>query len=167
MNPADPTRWVVNYDGVGPLQLGKPFSAGAPEFSQFSLGTDKYCDSRVRTLKPGTGAAFLYKITLTTRLANDQATAGDYISLGLTQPSGASPILLTDKGIGIGSTEAETRAAYPAGVSKSVFADGTYPYLSVSNGTGHFILFHFGGNDGGPVSSVSVQSFAHDIYEFC
>ena len=166
-DPADVSRWIVSFDGVGPLQLGKPFSPDLPEFAQFALGTDQYCDVRVRGLKPGSGAAVAYQVSLTTRPADDQKTVGDYISVSTIQPSGSPPILRTEKGIGIGSTETETKAAYPTGIAKTIFGDGTYPYLSVPNGSGHFILFHFGDANGGPVSSISVQSFEYDLYEFC
>jgi len=167
LDPADASRWIVNFDGVGPVQLGKPFSPDLAEFAQFTLGTDQYCDPRVRDLKPGSGAALAYRVSITTRLADDQKTVGDYIGVSLTQPVSSPQILRTDKGIGIGSTEAETKAAYPTGVAKSIYGDGTYPYLSVPDGSGHFILFHFGGENTGPVSSISVQTFANDVYEFC
>lgn len=167
VDPADVSRWVVNFDGVGPVQLGKPLSLDLPQFAQFTPGTGQYCDPRVRDLEPSGGAALAYQVSLTTRLADDQTTVGDYISVSLNQPTGGLPILQTDKGIGIGSTETDTQAAYPTGVPKSIYPDGTFPYLSVPDGSGHFILFHFGDANGGPVSSISVQTFADDVYEFC
>jgi hypothetical protein len=160
-------RLAPETTGVGPLQLGKPFSPDLPEFAQFTPGTEQYCDPRVRHLKPGSGDALAYQVGLTTRLADDQKTVGDFISVSMVQPAGSPTILRTEEGIGIGSTEAETTAAYPAGIAKTIFSDGTLPYLSVPDGSGNFMLFHFGDENGGPVSSISVQSLENDAYEFC
>jgi hypothetical protein len=167
LDPADVSRWIVDFDGIGPVQLGKPFSPDLPEVAQFTLGTDLYCDERVLDLKPESGAALANQVIITTRLSDDQTIVGDYVSVSMVQAADSPPILRTEKGIGIGSTESEAKAAYPTGVSKSIFDDGRSPYLSVPNGSGHFILFHFGDSSGAPVISMSVQDFENTVYEFC
>jgi hypothetical protein len=149
-DPADPATWIVSDEGMGPFRLGMPFEDAA------SLIPDRAgcgLDESVPSVYFG-DAHRLWIVD-----GRQESGASDGLSLvewsGFTPP----PVDLTltprtEEGIGLGSTEAEARRAYPNATETFRNVD----YLVAGR-------VYFGLRDG-IVQSIGVTA-TDPPYEFC
>lgn len=139
-DPADPSTWIIGFDSVGPLTLARPVSEQASAQSAY---TGESLDD------PETGY----------RCSAWRLTSPDYITLevapGSADPTTTSVISIggsagdrsdlpgphTAKGIGVGSTIAELKAAYPDLVVTWSDTRASSLEFSVTDGNGRYIAF--------------------------
>ncbi|MET3565305.1 hypothetical protein ABIC47_000776 [Leifsonia sp. 563] len=166
-DPADPSTWVIGFDGVGPFKLEAPFDAQRAVAPTLKDVTEQICSASYLDLEATSD--------LVVRIAGSQdggqRTAA--IVLGISQPQlpqsqADSP--KTSSGIGLGSTLDELEAAYPA-LTNTITVRGL-PQYAITNGHGSWIVFSIAGGmvvdiqiaDAAdlPVENESVQTIPYE-----
>lgn len=135
-DPADPATWVIGFDGIGPVKLGRPLAELDQETPTLNDETDDMCrPSQVDLV----GEHDLRLHAFATPEAED-TIASLYLNARLPQDTEALP--RTESGIGIGSTEAELLAAYPGIPVTGTFSTSTY--YGIQDDSGTWIVFGVG-----------------------
>ncbi len=148
----DPTTWLVSEDGIGPFRLGMPFSEAA------ALLPDRGGCGEDRDPVPSVYYGLDSRLWIT---GGDDATVipgglefVEWTSQGGGTSDATATTPRTAEGLGVGSREADVRAAYPG--ATEVERNGLY----LQSGRVFFGIYE------GVVASVGVT--AVDIpYEFC
>lgn len=135
-DPADPSTWLIRFDGVGPVSLGTPFREQHDALPAFADDTDPICVDYQSVLRSPRGLWF-YFIG-----AADQSGRTATIELGNLGSPGAdnSDSPRTPEGIGIGSTVGELLAAYP-GIERTGGYSDTVDYYGLTDDRGGWIVF--------------------------
>lgn len=139
-DPADPSTWIIGFNSVGPLTLDRPVSEQASAQSAY---TGKSLDD------PETGyrcsawrLASPDYITMDLLPSSNDASTTSVISIGGSSGDRADlPGPHTAKGIGVGSTVAELKAAYPDLVVSWSDTNVSSLEFSVTDGNGRYIAF--------------------------
>ncbi|WP_157780398.1 hypothetical protein [Leifsonia xyli] len=150
-DPADPSTWLVTFEGIGPLVAGSELAAVPSELSAFTelAAPEEQCSAYVYRL-----ADTLRASTSGGRTDHEHAVDVTVSWMGSSDAPGPSDVAAsprTERGIGVGSTIAELKAAYP---DLAVTHGGDVPTYGITDGT-RWILFR----DlwaGGTVSAVQV-----------
>jgi hypothetical protein len=162
-DPADPGTWTISGAEVGPIALGGDVDA---ELDDVGLAYDRtpadtQCPSPDTTFFERSGA-----VPLTVQNRDGSVTA---VAVGLLSPVGADALdanPTTAEGVGISSTLADLRAAYPDLASvRNSDTGGSYSLWSVQR-DGRFITFEMD-ESGDHVGLIWVGTTAEPPYEFC
>ncbi|MWV57427.1 hypothetical protein [Rathayibacter sp. VKM Ac-2754] len=127
--PADPSSWVISFDGVGPIVFGGPITDASAaldttDLVPFSFGFEE-CPSDYRQL-PDNGRTFV-GVDPDDAGAVDHIEVANYVTDEGNQLDGALP--RTVSGISTGSTRAELIATYPNLVEEpDVAGDALYSW---------------------------------------
>jgi hypothetical protein len=162
-DPADPGTWTISGAEVGPIALGGNVDAELDDVLHAYDRTpaDAQCPSPNTTFFERSGA-----VPLTVQNQDGIVTG---VAIGLLSPIGphaldANPT--TAEGVGISSSLADLRAAYPDLASVgSPGTDGAFSQWSVQR-DGRFITFEMD-ESGDHVGLVWVGATAEAPYEFC
>lgn len=133
-DPADPSTWVIGFQGVGPISLGAPLDEQESALPSFSDDTDPLCTAAYRWLNGATGV----RIVLVKATDGTDATAAIVIGNSQFPDRPTSPS--TAGGIGIGSTVQELQGAYPALQETGTYSD-SMTYYGITDGHGAWIVF--------------------------
>jgi hypothetical protein len=157
-DPADPTEWVVDFDGIGPVNLGASLSSTRPLLSAYVDETDQECPT-ARFGAVGQPSVWVFgesdHDTIRMILLSGDATASEFAE---TSPK-------TAEGIGIGSPKNAISEAYPTAIERYNEGETTRPSYSVSNGSGQWM--HFITDDAGVVSLIELGPREEKSYEYC
>ncbi|SIO09409.1 hypothetical protein [Agromyces cerinus] len=150
-DPADPSTWLIDADGIGPFELGMPLDAAVALVPDYTVET---CPNpAVRFL--GSETASSPTIIL---VAADDGGLAEVTLSGSTQPATAG-------GIRVGSTVTEATSAYPGLELTQRYAD-----RYTLEGTPGWISFTTEGLDVGPtapITTISVVEGAVPPSEYC
>ena len=152
-DPADPSTWLIDAGGIGPLRLGMPLDAAVAAMPGYVVGT---CPNpAVRFLR--SDSPDLSDVSLALASGNDGNLA--LISLNDT------PEPATAEGIRNGSTIAEAKATYPGLVPSQAYVD--YYTLDGSPGSITFQTAAVNAGDAVPVVTISVVAGGLPPRELC
>lgn len=167
---ADPSKWIISYEGVGPLTIDGHLSSEAPELGpMYSRQPADYCQFSKPTVFLSSRDATLWALSdYADGVATDSIVE---IAVGLEAGGRAVPTVSphTAKGIGIGSTEAALRDAYPDITYDSQPYAGSTHYLltdaiPLGDGEQHYLLFVV---KSGAVEGIVVQGHSQYLYRYC
>ncbi|WP_199245835.1 hypothetical protein [Leifsonia sp. AG29] len=133
-DPADPSTWIIGFDGVGPFRLGQTFGSQAHEAPGFVDRTDAICTDSYLWLRSTASSIGLVGAT-----DGSQRTAAIEVGSSGWPDRATSPA--TAEGIGVGSTYEELQAAYPGIQQTGSYADISY-YFGLTDGKGGWIVFN-------------------------
>lgn len=162
---ADPAEWTIDFAGVGPLTIGGSPAEELPETAPAYTADDSGTCPNPATSILQSGA----NPTIWVQASDEGAGDIFLIAVGGDLPENAradgSP--QTTEGVGIGSTFAQTQAAYPAGTVESdpqgdptrLVVDGEGP-----TGEPRHLVFDFSGDQ---VQTILVQASPDVVNEFC
>jgi hypothetical protein len=129
---ADPSSWTVDFTGVGPVELGAPILGTASLMTAFTVATQEACPWVTAYAAEGLPSVWLPD-------PQDTGVVGQIVLQAWSGPAAvAASSPKTDAGVGVGSTLAELRAAYPALTEQQ----GKYAvFYAVTDDAGHWINF--------------------------
>lgn len=136
-DPADPSSWVIGFDGVGPVAIGAEMSTIPPLLPGWTDETDALCvPGQLDLMAPDglTMDTFIFE-------SSGDRVANIHLSWNRTVADGR-PVVSpkTDRGIGIGSTREELLAAYPEIPVTGRYSD-IVDFYGLNNGSGTWIAF--------------------------
>ncbi|MFF1572617.1 hypothetical protein ACFVWR_07720 [Leifsonia sp. NPDC058292] len=155
VDPSDPSTWIIDFDGVGPVTLGSSFDAQRQLLPAFTDVTYSICSAAYLDLQAPNELSFLF---IRPGDGSD-VTAGIAIgSFEATRDSGPyTP--RTMEGIGLGSTEQELKAAYPDIQQTGTYGDGAITvFYGITDGNGGWIVFRV---IDGRVNDIQIANEAH------
>ncbi|WP_166806182.1 hypothetical protein [Cryobacterium cheniae] len=158
VDPANPSSWLITFDGVGPLTFGGQIAEETADMTAFADTSNDVCPVKMFAMDGVPG--------IWVRPAADGAI--ELITLGaetfgtpVADVEAGSP--KTEAGIGIGATLQQLEAAYP-----EVSETGTYgdlqTYYGISSDTGRWIVFTI---RDGVVDAIGVSSEPILPSEYC
>jgi hypothetical protein len=158
LNLADPSSWLIGFDQVGPLSIGGRISEEKAQMTAFTDTSSASCpvamfatdNSPSIWVSPGADGDSINLIALGAALFGKSIPAVE----------GGTP--KTEKGIGIGATEQQLKAAYSGIVETGTY--GSETYYGVSNGNGRWIDFVIAD---GAVDAIAVGSSSTPPSEYC
>lgn len=129
---ADPSSWTVDFTGVGPVELGAPILGTASLMTAFTVATQEACPWVTAYAAEGLPSVWLPD-------PQDTGVVGQIVLQAWSGPAAvAASSPKTDAGVGVGSTLAELRAAYPTLTEQQ----GKYAvFHAVTDDAGHWINF--------------------------
>lgn len=150
--PDDPTTWIIDFDGVGPVKIGDTIdevTASIPVQGE--------------SCRPGVAQFFGSSITAVGGDTDDPTggTAAVLMAIVGQSMDATTGYPSTAAGITIGSTIAELQAAYPDLESYQTSTDSPY---RITDGT-HWI--HFTGFGTDVVKSITVSTLDQTPKEYC
>lgn len=163
-DPADPSTWTITFDSVGPFQIrvdtADQVTAGIP-FTKESLDPGlpdrPFCDAVAYR------SSTYQDITVATS-ATDEFTVL-MVSAGEGQLSKAGP--KTAKGIGVGSSLTEFRAAYPGLTpTRDDYPDHGYTQYRITDGQGRYIAFQTDSTNT-RIGNITVTPLGYVPLEIC
>lgn len=157
---ADPSTWLISFDGVGPLVLGQPFTEVPAVMTAFTDRTTDQC--RVAMFDAGSVPSMW--VVPEGETIHEVLVGAAIIGKTVVEVQRGTP--KTGEGIGIGATLDQLQSANPgaAQVDLSGTPGSEEIYYSVSNGTDRWILFRI---VDGLVDAVSVSDEPLPPYEYC
>ncbi len=131
---ADPSSWVIEFTGVGPLAIGQSIDGTAPSMIAFTAsGVFDSCPTPIRSFDRTGFPNLVFAGSSDDGLIELIALEGGPTSAEYTATSPR-----TSAGIGIGATLEELETAYPA----ITFQDDHFtPHYAESDGHGNWINF--------------------------
>ncbi|PPL15021.1 hypothetical protein [Microterricola pindariensis] len=130
--PEEPAAWTIGFDSVGPITLGSEIASVERSMDGFTRAVYEGCESVVSFEK-----AHVPTIVIPDRLGT--GLVEQIVLMGnVDEPGLAEGAPRTVEGIGVGSSLAELRAAYP---DIEFQGDPPTPHYGLSDDTGHWILF--------------------------
>jgi len=133
-DPADPSTWVIGFDGAGPLRLGPPLATQTAELPDFVDKTDPLCTGSYAWLTSPNGS----RVGLVAGSDGSDRTAAIILGSDGYPDLPTSPT--TAAGIGVGSTLEQLQAAYPDIQLTGSYAETVY-YYGITDGAGGWIVF--------------------------
>jgi hypothetical protein len=155
INLDDPSSWIIDFTSVGPLAVGGDISAIDQSMTAFTRATYDGCPSVISFTKPEF-PTFVIPDRLGTGVV-EQIVLQAGVSAAEYSPN--SP--RTSTGIGIGSTQEELTAAYPA---LTFIDDHNTPHYAVSDDNGNWINFSIYEN---LVNDIVVRASSVVAKEYC
>ncbi|MFB7893369.1 hypothetical protein ACFC1I_14300 [Microbacterium sp. NPDC056044] len=156
IDPEDPSTWLITDSGIGPIELGMPFSAALELMPPGTTNDPERC----AWLAWWTAEDQDYNVY--TAGSSDAADAGP-VGLVATEAwanAVAGPGPRTADGIGVGSTVDEVRAAYPEAVETVDTIDSSIVHLRAGR-----IFFTY--REDPVIASVTVTAMEMPPYELC
>lgn len=150
-DPANPSGWLIDATGIGPLELGVPLDQAAASLPGYTVGTCPNPAVRFLRADDASGPS----------LAIAAGADGNVALITLSEGTGPA----TAEGIGLGSTVGEAKATYPGLVASQGFDD-----RYTLEGAPGFITFSTGQlnvGDGAPIFSISVVTGGLPPKELC
>jgi hypothetical protein len=135
-DPADPSTWIIRFDGVGPLTLGAPFASQASGLPSVQDITDAICVDGQRNLSAPGGLHFVLVGAADGSAQTAAIELGNYGNG--TDNRATTP--RTAEGIGVSSTRDELLAAYPDIQRTGGYSDSV-DYYGLTDGEGGWIVF--------------------------
>lgn len=136
-DPNDPSTWVIDFNGIGPVDLGSSIATVASGLPDWTDSTYAICRPRQVDL---VAADHLGLTSLSPSASPDRISelllSYNFAIYGDSAP--ATP--RTAAGIGIGATLEELMAAYPGITKTGEYAD-VASYYGLTNGQGTWIVF--------------------------
>jgi hypothetical protein len=161
LDPLDPSAWIIDWGGVGPLIVGAPLSEVPSLMTAFTDATRDECANLFAYQAPGIPTVSLpdpFGTGLIGQILIAKAETSD-------EPINAGP--LTEAGIGIGSTLEQLRAAYPQ-LIQNVGPYNTVIY-GITDDEGRWINFSFGDAtlESSPITLMVIRDAPHINGEYC
>ncbi|WP_144765804.1 hypothetical protein [Curtobacterium sp. 9128] len=156
----DPTSWTIGFDEVGPVALGAPVAGELDDLdAAYTRETDEFC-SNPDVFFFSNGAEQGLVVTAVGGTVFGVTVGGNERP---DQPLGTGPT--TAEGVGVGSTLAQLRAAYPDLEPLPNTQSYGLPQWTTSDGSRHitFVL----ADDDGPVKTIWVSTNPNPPYEYC
>ncbi|GAA0997329.1 hypothetical protein [Subtercola frigoramans] len=138
VDAADPSTWIIGFDGVGPVKLGSTLEKQRRTLPAFTDITDPLCVGGYLELQALTGFGLLFVSGV------DQPTSTAAITFatgGTRVTDNRSTTPKTTAGIGIDSTKEELLAAYPGIEKTGTYQSDDYPFYGLTDGKGGWIVF--------------------------
>jgi hypothetical protein len=135
---AEPSTWIIGFDGVGPVTLGSSFEEQQQKLSAFDDITDPSCVAGYLDLEAPSGFTVRFVSAPDSSAVTAAITFGNGGS-SLADDRATTP--RTPEGIGIDSTKDELFAAYPGIEQTGMYQSEDYPYYGITDGTGGWIVF--------------------------
>jgi hypothetical protein len=154
-DPADPSTWLIDFDGIGPITIGGSIAAAEPTvLASYSDATQEACPS----------IAAFDSDQFTRILAPTAQDLDTVLGVHAVEVSGPVPLKppFTAEGIGVGSTSDELRAAYPGIPQTGEYGAGID--YGLSDGTGRWIVFNVREDR---VSAIGVGTSDRTPTEYC
>ncbi|MFE6256283.1 hypothetical protein [Agromyces sp. NPDC057865] len=152
-DPADPSTWLIDAGGIGPLRLGMPLDAAVAAMPGYVVGT---C--------PNPAVRFLRSDSPDLSDVSFALASGDDGNLALISLHD-TPKPATADGIRNGSTIAQAKATYPGLLPSQAYVD--YYTLDGSPGSITFQTAAVNAGDGVPIVTISVVAGGLPPRELC
>jgi len=155
-DPADPSTWLISDTGIGPIELGMPYSDA---LGLMPPGTENDPE-RCAWLAWWTAPAEDYNVY--TAGSSDTPGAGTVVLVATEAPAGSAvaPGPRTAEGVGVGSTVAEVQEAYPSAVETADSTDPSIVHLRAGR-----IFFTY--REDPVIRAVTVTTAEVPPYELC
>lgn len=161
VDPTDPAGWVIDFGHVGPIAVGAPIDGIPALMTAFTDATQEACPYVLAYDAPGVPSIWLPDPHGTGVI--EQILIVGWGAAGETR----TDAVRTTAGIGIGSTLAELRAAYPQLIQNQ----GPYSTViyGITDDAGHWINFVFddGTAEDGLIQFMVVRDSPSVQGEFC
>lgn len=132
-DPADPAGWVIDFGHAGPIAIGAPIEGIPALMTAFTDATQEACPWVLAYDAPGVPSIWVPD-------PQDTGVIEQIVIVGARAAGDPVPdALRTAAGVGIGSTLAELRAAYPQ-LIQNQGPYGTVMY-GITDDAGHWINF--------------------------
>jgi hypothetical protein len=154
-DPLDPSTWLISAQGIGPARLGQPVAGIVSQLTEYQVPADaaSACfNTAITYLAPPGGSVSTAPLLLA---ANPDGTLWG-VAFGDAGPHGVS-------GVGVGSSLADVRAAYPTGTDEMRYSDT--PNLLTVRGTPGWISWEYDG--GTQITLAQVNAGSLPPYEYC
>lgn len=153
-DPLDPSTWLISAQGIGPARLGQPVAAIVAALTEYQVPADaaSNCPNPAITfLAPAGGSTSNAPLLLA---ANPDGTLWG-VAFSDAGPHGVS-------GVGVGSSLADVRAAYPTGTDEMRYSDT--PNLLTVRGTPGWISWEYDGGTQITLAQVNAGSLPPNEY---
>ncbi|MFK3679454.1 hypothetical protein ACI2IP_17165 [Microbacterium sp. NPDC090218] len=160
-DPTDPSTWIIDEDGVGPIDVGGDFAATLGVLGENWKNDTATCSWMASWTAPDNG----YGMYFVRGTESDAAPIREVSVYSAAEAPVAVTGPATVEGLGIGSTVAEVLAAYPdAQEGTPTIGSGTW--LMLPGDADAHVFFEF--REGGDAAwDVTVTTGAEPSYEVC
>ena len=157
-DPADPSTWLVDASGIGPILIGSELTASTSDLTGYTADDPAQCPNpEMRVFSSPTLP------TLWIGVSSSSPTTIVSVSVGgdLTDATREASSPKTANGIAIGSTEADVVAAYP---QAALTGEDPLVFYELGDASGpHVEIATFQG----VVQTMSTLSTPYPVLEFC
>lgn len=160
-DPADPGTWIIDAEGVGPIDVGGDFASTLGGLAAPWTNDTANCSWSAWWM----AADSAYGMSFVRGTESDTAPIREISVYTAAETPAAVPGPVTEEGLGVGASKAEVRAAYPD-AQDGVATIGGDTWLMLPSSTDAHVFFAFRENSD-TAWDVTVTTGAEPSYEVC
>lgn len=159
-DPSDPDTWVIDGEGIGPVEVHGDFDATLAEIRRTGIG--ELDDGQCSGVAYGVSGDNTYDVQI---IADREGDTGEIVEVSVQwngDTMGVGP--RTEDGLGLGSTRAEVLAIHEGAAETDSLIEGRR-FIEVGDGEVRIVFTYVDGNEGAVAVSTLVSP--EPAYEPC